>query len=106
MDKKTGPIEPLNDTWGMRVSDNYWTINSPFDFTSISTQHVNAWFAKTVVEKLKSFFDLARLWEVSFGSLYRDDVEPAQLEWKSGDSYEEYIEKCLEAYPGVSSPNL
>ncbi len=105
LDKTAAPIEPLNDTWGTRGSgDNYWAITSPFDFTNISTQQVNAWFAKTVVETLLSFSDLARLWEASFGSLYRDDVEPARLEWKPGDSYEEYIENVFQAIREYPAP--
>lgn len=105
IDKTTDRIQPLNDTWGIKGSDdNYWGITSSFDFTSISTPEVNAWFARVVIETLDAFSDLTRVWEVSFSSLYRKDVEPVWLEWKLGDSYEEYIENVLKAIREYPAP--
>ncbi len=49
IDKTTDIIQPLNDTWGFKgADDNFWGITSSFDFTSISTQELNAWFAIVV----------------------------------------------------------
>ncbi|MHC5729552.1 MAG: hypothetical protein ACYTXY_36600 [Nostoc sp.] len=81
LNKTTDIIQPLNDTWGFKgADDNFWGITSSFDFTSISTQEVNAWFATVVTETLDAFSDLTRVWEVNFGSIYREDVEPVCLE--------------------------
>lgn len=106
LDKTLSLLEPLNDTWGMRgADDNYWTITSTFDFASISTEAVNAWFSETAVETLNAFSDLARVWKVNFSSSYQDDVEPVCLEWnRENYFYEDYIENILKAIREYPAP--
>jgi hypothetical protein len=104
LNKIAPPIEPLYDTWGGKKDAGSWCIAPSFDFTSLSTEEVNAWFATSVVETLDAFSDLARAWRVYFNTIYRDDVEGVKLEWQPGDSYQEYVEKVLKAIREYPAP--
>lgn len=106
IDKTAASIAPLHDTWGWKKYAGTWGITPPFNFTTLSTQEVNIWFAKTLISTLEAFFDLARVWQVSFGTDYTraDLAEPITLEWKLGESYENYIEDMLREIQQYAAP--
>lgn len=104
LNKIAPPIEPLYDTWGRKKDAGSWCIAPSFEFTSLSTQEVNAWFAISVVKTLDAFSELARPWRVDFNTIYRDDVEGVRLEWQPGESYQEYVEKVLKAIREYPAP--
>ena len=104
INKTAAPIAPLNDTWAGKKSAGSWCIVLPFDFTSLSIPEVNAWYINSTMETLDAFFELARVWEVSFGPSNESNIKGVVLEWQPGNSYEEYIERVLKAireYPAA-----
>lgn len=97
IDKTAKPIEPLYDTWSFRsAGDNYWWINPP-PFKSNSTAEINSWFATTAKNTLDAFFELARVWKVYIAPNYQSEIGGMVLEWKPGESYENYVENAIHA---------
>lgn len=97
-------IEPLYDTWGGKKYAGSWCIAPSFDFTSLSTQEVNAWFATSVSKTLDAFSHLVRAWRVDFNTIYRDDVSGIRIEWRLGDSYDLYVENVRRAIQEYLAP--
>ncbi|MHC5823413.1 MAG: hypothetical protein ACYT04_48175, partial [Nostoc sp.] len=91
------PIAPLYDTWAGKKSAGSWSIDPPFDFTSLSIQSVNAWYIDSTIGTIDAFDELARVWEVVFGPSNESDIKGVVLEWQPGNSHEEYIEQVLKA---------
>ncbi|MEH2068046.1 MAG: hypothetical protein V7K47_07750 [Nostoc sp.] len=104
IDKTADPIVPLYDTWGGKKSAGRWCIVLPFDFTSLSTQFVNAWYIDSTIGTIDAYDELARVWKAFFSPSSESDIKGVVLEWQPGNSYEEYIEHVLKAireYPAA-----
>lgn len=96
-------IKPLHDTWDVRADTGVWVINLPSDFTSWSSQQINAWYKQTFISTVEAFSELIKVWEVALISTDEENKRVV-INWNIGDSYEEYIQnisqKILE-FPAI-----
>ena len=91
------PIEPIRDTWEIRGDVATWYINFKAGFATLSTQEINAWYAKSFFKILDSFALFARLWQVRFRSNAKSKTDEQTMKWESGIEYEKYIDMILES---------
>lgn len=98
------PVEPVYDTWELKKDAGAWCIAPAFDFLSLTTREVNAWFAGVVTGMLEAFGGLVRAWRVDFNTSYREDIEGVRLEWQPGNSYQAYIADVLKTIKAFPAP--
>lgn len=98
---------PLRDTWGFkRGKDIYWYMEPDFDFSSLSTQDVNAWFARSLACTINTFSEIVRLARVEFVTDYTrtEGVEPVSFSWEYEVSQREYLEEALDKIHNYQAP--
>ena len=92
-------VEPLYDTWGSKSQAGNWSVILPHDFSQASVKERNSWYAHTMVSTVNAFASLARIYQVSFGSIpsAKTNVDGVLLEWKLGELYDNFLEKAAKA---------
>lgn len=100
-------IIPIKDTWETRrYKDITWFIEPNFDFSSISSQDVNSWFADSLIRTLDAFSTFVRIERATFGTDYTqpDSFKPISLEWNHKLSQEEYVKSVVSSIQNYQAP--
>lgn len=92
-------IEPLYDTWGYKSQAGNWSIVLPGNFSKASVRERNSWYADTMVSTVNAFTPLARVYQVSFGSIpsQKTKVEGKIFERNLDEPYDNYLKKAFKA---------
>jgi hypothetical protein len=92
-------VEPLYNTWGSKSQAGNWSIILSHDFSKASVKERNSWYADVMMSTVDAFASLARVYQVSFGSIpsAETNVDGVLLEWKLGEPYDSFLEKAFKA---------
>jgi hypothetical protein len=100
-------IVPLKDTWQTRkFRDITWGMEPVFDFSSMSAQDVNSWFADSFVHVINISPEFIRVEKVNFVTdhMHSDGVEPVTLAWDYGVPQEVYTKEVVLSIQRYQAP--
>ena len=91
--KIRSPVEPHYNTWGVKSSTGVWYLCPEVTIDSSSFLELNGWIADSFMILLTEASTLMRPWLVSFSTISDPTIDPISLEWRVGDSLDDYLSR-------------